>query len=397
MASTTPPLSPPGVDPAPYILADAPYRWTDHLFIPSLHAPTLVQLGGGVPLVGLVLAGGDRLGLQRWSATGLVQVGTADRRSHGSGAISYSNTLLAPWTLGLAASSYRWDQSLTVVGDDTSYVRARRRRDGALSFGRSWRGVLAAALSGIVTDDFDQFDQFAVEVPRRRTLGGGGLDLAWGIADGTRHGGTRRGLALFTTAAYYPAALSTLAGQVVDVGATVSVVVPVPATRRHAIALSTRGRAIEADDEAALLEVGGPALFTPLYTRASTTPPILADDLRLPPGVGFAEPVRGFEDLVVRTDRALVGHASWTYPLIIDRGLATTWFLPASFLRQLDLELFAAGWRDLIPRQHHAAAGGALTLRLSLFQLPLALQYQLGRRLTDDEAWTHTVGLGPDL
>ncbi len=76
---------------------------------------------------------------------------------------------------------------------------------------------------------------------------------------------------------------------------------------------------------------------------------------------------------------------------------ATTWFLPASFLRQLDLELFAAGWRDLIPRQHHAAAGGALTLRLSLFQLPLALQYQLGRRLTDDEAWTHTVGLGPDL
>ena len=72
------------------------------------------------------------------------------------------------------------------------------------------------------------------------------------------------------------------------------------------------------------------------------------------------------------------------------------WFLPAAFLRQLDLELFGAGAIDADNDKHYAV-GAATTLHLQFFRIPLAVTYQIARRLVDDKAVTQFVGIGPDI
>ena len=88
-------------------------------------------------------------------------------------------------------------------------------------------------------------------------------------------------------------------------------------------------------------------------------------------------------------------------PLIIDRGVSHLAFLPASFVRELDLEAFgSAAWIgntvDLQAFDAHYAVGGALSFRMVLFRVPLALRYQVSRRLTDDEGVLHLLTLAPD-
>ena len=101
--------------------------------------------------------------------------------------------------------------------------------------------------------------------------------------------------------------------------------------------------------------------------------------------------------LRITTDRAAIADISWTYPLIVDRGVAATlWRLPASFIRQLDLELFADGAIDRA-RAKHAAGGAALSLRFQLFRIPLLVQYQIARRIRDDDALVQLISLGPDI
>jgi len=88
---------------------------------------------------------------------------------------------------------------------------------------------------------------------------------------------------------------------------------------------------------------------------------------------------------------------AWRYPLIIDRGVgATLGFLPASFLREIDLELFATGALDAL-RHQHAAGGAVVSLRFTLFRAPLLVAYQIARRVRDDRALTQLVGLTVDL
>jgi hypothetical protein len=48
-------------------------------------------------------------------------------------------------------------------------------------------------------------------------------------------------------------------------------------------------------------------------------------------------------------------------------------------------------------QRRHYAAGASTTLRFACFRIPLALTYQIARRLVDDRALTQFVGLGPDL
>ena len=88
--------------------------------------------------------------------------------------------------------------------------------------------------------------------------------------------------------------------------------------------------------------------------------------------------------------------AGWRYPIIIDEGRANLWFLPAVFLRQLDLELFGAGAIDAQDEKHYAL-GAATTLHLQFLRIPLAVTYQIARRMVDDRAITQFVGIGPDL
>ena len=61
-------------------------------------------------------------------------------------------------------------------------------------------------------------------------------------------------------------------------------------------------------------------------------------------------------------------------------------------MRQVDLELFAAGAIDR-RRDLHAAAGGELRLHLTLLRIPLQLGYQVARRVRDDDALTQLLQL----
>jgi hypothetical protein len=91
-----------------------------------------------------------------------------------------------------------------------------------------------------------------------------------------------------------------------------------------------------------------------------------------------------------------IGELAWKYPLIIDRGVASTWFLPASYLRQLDFELFGT-LAVVEANDRHHAVGAAVTLRMQFLRIPLAVMYQIARRTSDDQALTQFVGIGPDL
>jgi hypothetical protein len=120
------------------------------------------------------------------------------------------------------------------------------------------------------------------------------------------------------------------------------------------------------------------------------------DDGRFPTNLRFVEPLRGYEDYAITTDRAELAEVSWKYPIIIDRGTAALFFLPAFYLRQLDLELFGAGALDKANDKHYDV-GGALTLHLQFLRIPLIVSYQIARRLVDDKALTQFVGIGADL
>jgi hypothetical protein len=71
------------------------------------------------------------------------------------------------------------------------------------------------------------------------------------------------------------------------------------------------------------------------------------------------------------------------------------------YLRQLDLEAFAAGAITENPTDHkmdkHYDVGGALSLHIVFLRIPLIVQYQLARRLVDDKALTQFVGIGADI
>jgi len=385
----------------PVIRSDVAYSRLDRLFVPTLRAPSVVTLGPGLPLFGLVLAGGDRLGFQRWAGAAYVQPGIEGQRTVGSGAISYVNAMLAPWLVFADGSIYRWNQR--EADDDPAtdlfVYRARRTRDASLAIARVWRESIAASLSASFTDDHDQL---AGTNAIRSRLAGATAALAYDAIDPTLYTGAGRALAASASVGYFPASLSTFAGDLVDLAAAIRVAAPVPPTHRLMATAEGRGRAViaRAAVDADLIEVGGAFAYLPLWGRSSVDHPDPIDDLRFPPGRRFGELVRGFEDLPISTDRAALGDLGLRYPLVIDRGIASTWFLPATFVRQLDLEVFGAGWLDLDPdrpRQRHLAVGGAVTLRIALFRLPLAIQYQVARRITDDDAVVQLVGVGPDL
>jgi hypothetical protein len=72
--------------------------------------------------------------------------------------------------------------------------------------------------------------------------------------------------------------------------------------------------------------------------------------------------------------------------------------LPSFFVRQIELDGFGAFAWDTrstsAPESWHNAARGSLTLRTTFGPGALSFRYQLSRRLTDDRAWLHFVGIG---
>jgi hypothetical protein len=390
---------PPVLEPAPVIAvhSDHPYSALERLFVPTLRAPTILVVSSGSPHYGVILGGGDPIGLRRWSLSGYAQptenhVGHA---THFGADAQYLNTMLAPWQILAEASFIDWADPLATSDPMTTLTEERHTRDASISLLRTWRETLTTGLAGVYTQDNDHPDGSPELV---RHVAGPSVSISWVSGEATRYTDLRRALIVTTSDAYYPKQLSTFAGDIVDVGGALGVVLPLPLGRRHTMTVDVRGRALLSHDETGLLQVGGDTGLQTLASHSSIheAPPEF-DDSRFPPNLRFVESLRGYEDYAITTDRVTIGDASWRYPIIIDRGIASTlWILPASYLSQIDLELFGAAAYDR-ERDLHAAVGTAITLHLSLFRVPLLFTYQVARRVRDDDALTQLFGVAPDL
>lgn len=375
---------PPPVSAQPRVLSDTPYSHFDHLLIPQLR--TLAIIGSrelSSPLFGLTLTGSDRLGFHNWGGSVLFQ----RERALWSGSFSYIDTQLAPLTIGIHASHVAFETSTD--------KRLQTQSIGELFLSRTLRGSTELSLGAAGIDDARPEDPM-VEL-RSRRLAGPFLSARYFGAEGTPYGGLRRGLRMSARAAFYPEELSTLGERFADLGGDLGVTVPLPLSRRHVLHLDLRGRDLTGlSPGTGLLQVGGEPALISLYRRSSEPEgPGYGTEL-LPVGIYFAEPLRGFEDYALAVDRIAIADAAYRYPLILDRGFASVlWLFPSLFFRQVDLEIFgAAALASISDRDLHAAAGGALSLGLAVGLVPVTVRYQLARRLTDDLALVHDVGLG---
>ncbi len=380
------------------ILSDKKYSPFERLFIPDLRSPSLLFVAANIPHVGFVLGGGDRLGYQRWSLAGYGKpaIGAASTKEHFGGDVSYLNTMLAPWQLVADASIIDWvDPIYTDTPNAKPIPDERRTRGVALSAVRTFRNQFTIALEGLYTDDTDAPSG---EPSLRRHLGGPNLTLNWVSGEATRYTGLRRALLLSAETAYYPTLLSTFPQPIIDVGGSIGAIIPLPFGRRHTLTISVRGRELVTRDETGLLQLGGDSGYLTLWNRSSSamTPPKF-DDSRFPPNLQFVEPLRGYEDYAISTDRIEATDVTWRYPLIIDRGVAATANkLPASFVSEIDFELFGSGARDSSGNLH-AAAGFAATLEIQVLRIPMLVTYQIARRLEDDQAITQLFAIAPNI
>ena len=384
------PPAPPSL--APAVVSDQAYSAWEHFFYPQIRSPFTVTLSSKTTDLGAFVGGGDRLGLQRWSISGHLQPMTSyNDRTRGGGDIAYLNTMAAPWRVVLAAGYADWVDPVEQMDSDVTLAEHRRTWDGAALVTRTWRDTLTTTLAGVYTEDEDQPPtQRALD----RKLGGPAVMLDWVSAETTRYTGLRRALIASASGAYYPASLSSFAGDIYDLRGELGGVVPLPLGARHTIALQLIGRTLVAHGDTGLLQVGGLTRGAQLVAgRSVAADPPDFDDARFPPNLRLIEYLRGYEDYAITTDRIAIGSVSWRYPIIIDRGFAATFgVLPSSFLRQIDLELFATGALDRAG-DRHAAAGGELTLHVEFGPLAVQLGYQVARRLRDDLALTQLLVL----
>lgn len=377
------------------IRSDRAYSQLDNLFYPSLRTPLLGSSQENAVMLGLSLAGGDRLSFHRWTVFGLYDV--VGRNV--SGGVHYATALAAPFDVRLELERFAWNEALEEDGE-VEAGRLRGESTALVAIGRTVRTTrLELGLLGV--EDVDR--EHPVEALRERRLAGPRLSFDHAALEATPYAGARRGVALAGSAAYFDRALSTLKADITDVGGALGIVSPLPLGKRHTLALSVRGRRLLGSDrDAGLLTVGGSAgLFADVWRRSDRPEHPDVDPLALSPQVEFHETLRGFEDAPFATDRVAIGEVTYRYPIILDAGFASTaYLLPSWFFRQLDLELFAAGATDSVvafDTRRRLAAGGSLSLAMSVWLVPVTVRYQLARRLTDDEAQVHSVAVGLGL
>jgi hypothetical protein len=229
---------------------------------------------------------------------------------------------------------------------------------------------------------------------KHRRVAGPFVTAEYAGVETTPYSGVRRGLFLLPSLNLFPGAWNTTGATLTDGRMEIVGVVPLPLSRRHEFWLDHVGRDVFGlPPGARWLQVGGgiSALAVHRTPDAPVPPEVTIDGL---PAVRFLEPLRGYEDYPIATDRIFIAQADYWYPFIIDRGTASTlWLLPSSFLQQVDFELFGSAATDFHGGPAHVAGGTALTLRLAIWQVPVRLTYQLARRVEDDHALVQIVAL----
>lgn len=396
------PAPQPAVPPAPVappevaIERDEPYHGTDHLLAPQLHGVSVQAAGRAGVLGDLVLAGGDRLQFNRWSLDALLQI-NGDRPGYGLAA-GYANRQLAPWTILATGLALQYHDQRPAAPPQMSptpiapapFLLTKTELQGNLLVTRDFYGA-PVQLGFDVTDD-RQPGEPTLPVQHRRVAGPFVSAVYQGV-ETTPYTGVRRGVAALPSVDLYPGAWNSAGATLADLRLELAGVTPLPLSRRHTLSLDLRGRALTGlPGDERWLQVGGGT--TALARRGATSPVPPEVDIDALPDVRFTEPLRGYEDFPIATDRIFIAELAYRYPLIVDRGsLSSLWILPSSFLRQIDLELFASGASDGRSDTPHAAGGGALTLELALWRVPFSVRYQIARRLEDDHALAQIVAV----
>jgi hypothetical protein len=381
------------------VLSDTPYSATDHLLSLQTHGIGLTAAGRSGVFGELNLGGADELQFHRWALTGLWQFGSPHVGYGGAGA--YANSQLAPFTFVADALALRYHDtwpttsSLMSPGSQRNQFVLEKTLVQADAFvTRSFWGAPAELGFDLVDDDQPSEPTLLV---KHRRVAGPFVSAEYAGVETTPYTGIRRGLFLLPSLNLLPAAWNTAGTTLTDGRMEVFGVVPLPLSRRHTLSLDLVARdvfGLPAGER--WLQVGGGISALVHRTPNGPVPPeVTIDSL---PDVRFLEPLRGYEDFPIATDRILIASADYRYPIIVDRGSASTlWLLPSSFLRQIDLELFGSAATDAEsgpPGQHdHLAGGTAVTLEMALWRVPFTLTYQLARRIEDDHAVVQIVAL----
>jgi hypothetical protein len=394
------PTWPQPIDDRPVVvLSDTPYSATDHLLSLQTHAIGLTAAGRSGVFGELNLGGADKLQFHRWALTGLLQLGSPRVGYGGAGA--YSNSQLAPFTFIADALALRYHDSwptpsplMSPTPQKDRFVLQKTLLQAEALVSRSFYGA-PAQLGFSVLDD-DQPSEPTLVVKHRR-VAGPFVAAAYAGVETTPYTGIRRALFLLPSLNLLPGAWNTAGATLTDARMEVSGVVPLPLSRRHTLSLDLVARDVFGlPGGERWLQVGGGVSALAIHrTPNGPVPPEVTIDAL--PAVHFLEPLRGYEDYPVATDRILIASATYRYPIIIDRGSASTvWILPSSFLRQIDLEAFGSAATDTRSGagHNHVVGGAAVTLAMALWRIPLSLTYQLARRLEDDDALVQIVALG---
>jgi hypothetical protein len=376
----------------PPSVTDAPVPATDHLLIPQLYGPTISAAGRNANFIGAVLAGGDRLDRHRWALGGYLQlIGTGN----GGGSFAYSNRQLAPLTLSLSGASFSFADTPPVLNSSTLTATdfTLHRRESELSVDALRLFYENPVSLGFAYVESWRPDDPAVLLPLLR-IGGPHLSASFTGASTSPYVGANRLFFASIDAAAYPSGLNSAGFGFYDLRGELAVGVPLPFYRRHTLLLDARARGFPGSPQGeGLLRVGGYTL-QPLARRANTPEIPTVDYPFLPPGALFVEPLRGFEDYPFYADRIAIGTARYRLPFIIDYGWASTLaVLPALFISQVNFDLFAVEAGDG-RTGNHTAAGGSLSLNMTMWIIPITVQYQLARRFTDDRALVQLVQLG---
>jgi hypothetical protein len=379
------------------VLNDAPYSATDHLFSLQTHGIDLIAAGRNAVLGALYLGGSDRLQFNRWSLTGLLQLGSP-HPGYG-GAAAYANSQLAPFTFIADALALRYHDTwpsppslMSPAPQMKQYVLEKTLLQTEAFVTRSFYGAPAELGFDLVDDD--QPNEPTLPVKHRR-VAGPFIAAEYAGIETTPYTGLRRALFVLPSINLFPAAWSSAGATLTDGRLELFGVTPLPLSRRHTLSLDLVARDIFGQPAGERwLQVGGGISALLIHRRPDgpVPPEVTIDSL---PFSRFLEPLRGYEDYPIATDRIFIASADYRYPIIIDRGVASTaWILPSSFLSQIDLELFGSAATDAHGGPGHVAGGTAVTFEMALWRVPLSLTYQIARRVEDDHALVQILALG---
>ena len=383
------PAWPQPIDDSPVqVLNDGAYRQTDHLFALQTHAIDFVAAGRQGSFAVVSLGGADRLQFHRWALDGLWQLG-ADRPGYG-GSAAYANERFAPFSIIVNALALRYHDTLPPPSspltrptlDPAPFVLEKTLLQANLFVSRQFYGAPAAAGFHIIDDN--QPAEPTLSVQHRRSAGPF-VEAAYAGIESTPYSGIRRALIADPSLSVYPGAWNSAGAMLTDARLGLVGVTPLPLSRRHTLRLHLVGRDLFGlPPDQRWLQVGG---GLSALRRSPDLPVPREVTIASLPGITFVEPLRGYEDYPIATDRIFIAEATYRYPLIIDRGTASTlWLLPSSFLRQIDFELFGSAATSANGGPGHAAGGAAVTLAMATWRIPFELTYQLARRVEDDHA-----------